>query len=172
VSFTELPRAGRPAKIQPSHLDRWAIVYVRQSHPQRVRRHRESAPVQLQLRERALQWGRPAQRIRALDGAQGRSAATTAGRDDFARLLAEIALGHVGLVLGFQINRLAREDETCCRLIRLCAAFDTLLADQDGLYHPKDFNDRILLTVKGLTGGIDPVHNTSSRTPVASSYRA
>src|SRR5207248_5774441 len=107
--------------IQAPHLDRWAIVYVRQSHPQQVQRHRESAHVQTQLRERALPWGWPADRIRVLDGDQGRSGTTTAGRDDFAWLLSEIALGHVGLVLGFQINRLAREDETCCRLIKLCA---------------------------------------------------
>ena len=114
---------GRPAKIQPSHLDRWAIVYVRQSHPQQVQRHRESAQVQVQLRERALQWGWPAERIRVLDGDQGCSGATTAGRDDFAWLLAEIALGHVGLVIGFQINRLASRggdllppDPALCRL--------------------------------------------------------
>lgn len=167
----EPPRTARPAKIQPSHLDRWAIVYVRQSHPQQVQRHRESAQVQIQLRERALQWGWPDQRIRVLDGDQGRSGATAAGRDDFARLLAEIALGHVGLVLGFQINRLAREDETCCRLIKLCAAFDTLLADQDGLYHPKDFNDHILLTIKGLTGGIE-LHEIQQRMQASRLNRA
>ncbi|MBV8430409.1 MAG: recombinase family protein [Solirubrobacterales bacterium] len=164
-------RAGRPAKIQASHLDRWAIVYVRQSHPQQVQRHRESALVQSQLRERALHWGWPADRIRVLDGDQGCSGTTTAGRDDFAWLLAEIALGHVGLVLGFQVNRLAREDETCCRLITLCATFNTLLADQDGLYHPRDFNDRILLTVKGLTGGIE-LHEIQQRMQASRLSRA
>jgi DNA invertase Pin-like site-specific DNA recombinase len=158
----ELTRADRPAKIQGCHLDRWAIVYVRQSHPQQVQRHRESAQVQSQLRERALHWGWPPDRIRILEGDQGRSGTTTAGRDAFAWLLAEIALGHVGLVLGFQINRLAREDEACCRLIQLCAACNTLLADQDGLYHPKDFNDGILLTVKGLVGRIE-VHDLQQR---------
>src|SRR5262249_46227483 len=76
-----------------------------------------------------------------------------------------------GLVLGFQINRLAREDETCCRLIRLCATFDTLLADQDGLYHPKEFNDRILLTVKGLTGGIE-LHEIQQRMQASRLNRA
>ncbi len=77
-------------------------------------------------------------------------------------LLSEIALGHVGLVLGFQINRLAREDEAICRLIKVCAAFDTLLADQDGLYHPHDFNDRLILTVKGLMGGFE-LHQLQQR---------
>src|SRR5712692_6840352 len=151
----------RSAKIQGRHLERWAIVYVRQSHPQQVQRHRESAQVQANLQQRARHWGWPAERIRVLDGDQGCSGAT-AGRDDFAWLLSEIALGHVGLVLGFQINRLAREDEACCRLIQVCAAFDTLLADQDGLYHPHDFNDRLILTIKGFMGGFE-LHQLQQR---------
>jgi DNA invertase Pin-like site-specific DNA recombinase len=154
--------AARPAKIQAHHLERWAIDYIRQSHPQQVQRHRESAQVQAQLQERALAWGWPAERIRVLDGDQGRSGTTTAGRDDFAWLLSEIALGHVGLVLCFQINRLARQDEDCCRLIKVCAAFDTLLADQDGLYHPHDFNDRMILTIKGFMGGFE-LHQLQQR---------
>ncbi len=154
--------ASRPAKIQSHHLERWAIDYIRQSHPQQVRRHRESAQVQASLQERALAWGWPAKRIRVLEGDQGRSGTSTVGRDDFAWLLSEIALGHVGLVLCFQINRLAREDEECCRLIKVCAAFDTLLADQDGLYHPHDFNDRMLLTMKGFMGGFE-LHQLQQR---------
>jgi DNA invertase Pin-like site-specific DNA recombinase len=154
--------AIRPAKIQNHHLERWAIDYIRQSHPQQVQRHRESAQVQANLQERALAWGWPAERIRVLDGDQGRSGTSTVGRDDFAWLLSEIALGHVGLVLCFQINRLAREDEDCCRLIKVCAAFDTLLADQDGLYHPHDFNDRMILTIKGFMGGFE-LHQLQQR---------
>jgi DNA invertase Pin-like site-specific DNA recombinase len=153
---------GRAGKIQAHHLERWAIVYVRQSHPQQVQRHRESAQVQANLQQRACHWGWPAERIRVLDGDQGCSGTSTAGRDDFAWLLSEIALGHVGLVLGFQINRLAREDEACCRLIKVCAAFDTLLADQDGLYHPLDFNDRLILTIKGFMGGFE-LHQLQQR---------
>ena len=156
------PAASRPAKIQAHHLDRWAIVYVRQSHPQQVQRHRESAQVQANLQQRARDWGWPADRIRVLDGDQGCSGTTTAGRDDFAWLLAEIARDHVGLVLGFQINRLAREDETCCRLIKVCSLFDTLLADQDGVYHPHDFNDRLVLTIKGFLGGFE-LHQLQQR---------
>ena len=157
------PTAGtRPAKIQGHHLERWAIDYVRQSHPQQVLRHRESAQVQASLQERALAWGWPPERIRVLDGDQGITGTSTVGRDDFAWLLSEIALGHVGLVLCFQINRLAREDEECCRLIKVCAAFDTLLADQDGLYHPHDFNDRTLLTFKGFMGTIE-LHQLQQR---------
>ena len=154
--------AGRPAKIKGHHLERWAIDYIRQSHPQQVLRHRESAEVQAKLQARALAWGWPAERIQVLDGDQGRSGTTVVGRDDFAWLLSEIALGHVGLVLCFQVNRLARENEDCCRLIRVCAAFDTLLADQDGLYHPHDFNDRMILTIKGFMGGFE-LHQLQQR---------
>jgi DNA invertase Pin-like site-specific DNA recombinase len=156
------PVADRPAKIRGHHLERWAIDYVRQSHPQQIQRHRESAQVQAQLQERALAWGWPAARIRVLDGDQGRSGTTTAGRDDLAWLLSEIALDHVGLVLCFQIDRLARQDEDICRLIRVCAAFDTLLADEDGLYHPHDFNDRMILTFKGFMGGFE-LHQIQQR---------
>jgi DNA invertase Pin-like site-specific DNA recombinase len=154
--------ASRPAKIQAHHLERLVYNYVRQSMLQQVHRHRESAQVQANLCQRALDWGWPAERIRILDGDQGCSGTSTAGRDDFTWLLSEIALGHVGLVLGFQINRLAREDEACCRLIRLCAAFDTLLADEDGLYHPHDFNDRLVLTIKGFMGGFE-LHQLQQR---------
>src|SRR5262245_10327664 len=146
---------SRPQKIRPHHLERWAFVYVRQSHPQQVQRHRESAEVQANLKHLALAWGWPVERVRVLDGDQGCTATTTVGRDDFAWLLSEITLEHVGLVMGFQINRLAREDEACCRLIKVCSMFDTLLADLDGLYHPHDFNDRLVLSVKGLVGGVE-----------------
>jgi DNA invertase Pin-like site-specific DNA recombinase len=162
MSAVERLTVERSAKIQSHHLDRWAIVYVRQSHPQQVQRHRESAQVQANLRQRAEDWGWPSERIRLLDGDQGCSGTTTAGRDDFAWLLSEISLDHVGLVLGFQINRLAREDEACCHLIKACAFYDTLLADQDGLYHPLDFNDRVVLTIKGFMGGFE-LHQLQQR---------
>jgi DNA invertase Pin-like site-specific DNA recombinase len=162
MTTAEPPAGHRPAKITLDHLERWAIVYVRQSHPQQIRRHPESAPVQADLRRLALTWGWPPERIRILYGDQGHTATTTVGRDDFAWLLSEIALGHVGLVLGFQVNRLVREDEACCRLIKVCATFDTLVADLDGLYHPLDFNDRLVLTFKGLMGGIE-LHQLQQR---------
>ena len=162
MTTPEAPVCSRSAKIAPHHLERWAMVYVRQSHPQQIQRHRESTQVQFNLQHVALGWGWPRERIRILDGDQGRSGTSTVGRDDFAWLLSEIALGHVGVVLGFQINRLAREDEACCRLISVCAAFDTLLADQDGLYDPHDFNDRLVLTFKGVMGGFE-LHEIQQR---------
>jgi DNA invertase Pin-like site-specific DNA recombinase len=142
-------------KIKPRHLDRLAIVYVRQSHPQQQIKHPESVATQLRLRDRIEQWGWPADRIRVLDGDLGKSGASTIGRDEFAWLVSEVTLDHVGLVAGFQINRLAREDEAICHLIKICSLFDTLVADQDGVYHPQDFNDRLVLTIKGLVGGVE-----------------
>ena len=155
MTMFDLPLPKRPSKITPSHLDRKAIVYVRQSQRQQILRHRESAEVQANLKHLALGWGWPEQRIHVLDGDQGCSGTSTVGRDDFAWLLGEITLRHVGLVLGFQINRLAREDEACCKLISVCRQYDTLLADQDGVYHPLDFNDRLVLTIKGFMGGFE-----------------
>lgn len=171
MSPNKTPSPERPGKIQAHHLERWAVVYVRQSSPQQVLHHPESARVQTELRLRALHWGWPAERIRVLDGDQGRSATTTDGRNDFTWLLGEIALGHVGLVLGFQINRLAREDEACCRLIAACATFDTLMADHDGLYHPSNFNDNLLLKIKGLMGGVE-LHQIQQRMQAARLARA
>jgi DNA invertase Pin-like site-specific DNA recombinase len=162
---------NRPAKIRPQHLERLAVVYVRQSDPYQILRHPESAPVQINLRERALEWGWAAKRIIVLDGDQGCSATTTKDRDDFAFLLSEIALGHVGLVFGFQFNRLSREDEASCRLIRYCATFDTLVADMDGVYHPKEFNDHMLLTLKGFFGGIE-LHHIQQRMQAGRLQRA
>ena len=140
----------RPAKIHSHHLDRWAVVYVRQSSPQQVLRYTESAKVQANLRQQAIQWGWPAERIRIIDQDQGRSGTTVVGRDGFRELLAEISLEHVGLVLGLQMSRLAREDEGWCRLMKLCGVYNTLLADLDGLYDPHDPNDHLLLGLKGL----------------------
>lgn len=157
-----MSEATRAAKIQPRHLDRLAIVYVRQSHPQQQIKHPESVAMQRRLCERIRQWGWPNDRIRVLDGDLGKSGTSTVGRNDFAWLVSEVTLDHVGLVAGFQINRLAREDETICHLIKICSLFDTLLADQDGLYHPQDFNDRLVLTIKGLVGGVE-LHQIQQR---------
>lgn len=151
-----------PSKIQPRHLDRLAIVYIRQSHPQQQIKHPESVATQRRLRERIEQWGWPNNRIHVLDGDLGKSGTSIVGRHDFQWLLSEVMLDHVGLVAGFQINRLAREDETICHLIKICSIFDTLLADQDGLYHPQEFNDRLVLTIKGLVGSVE-LHQIQQR---------
>src|SRR6185312_2382031 len=150
-------RADRPgdespwgtSKIRPRHLDRLAIVYVRQSTAQQVIEHRESAALQYDLRRRAIALGWTADRVIVIDEDQGRSGQTAEGRLGFQRLLAEIGLDHVGLVLGIEMSRLARSCKDWHQLIELCAIFRVLLADQDGLYDPTDHNDRLLLGLKG-----------------------
>jgi DNA invertase Pin-like site-specific DNA recombinase len=139
----------RPSKIQPWHLDRLAVVYVRQSTPQQVAENRESTDRQYALARRAVEFGWPPDRVLVIDDDQGKSGTTAEGRLGFQRLLAEVGLDHVGLILGLEMSRLARSCKDWHQLIELCAIFKTLLADQDGLYDPTDHNDRLLL---GLTG--------------------
>lgn len=138
-----------PAKIKSHHLERLAVVYVRQSTPQQVLNHRESTALQYNLTRRAVELGWPDQRVLVIDDDLGLSGRTAEGRAGFQRLLAEVGLDHVGLVLGIEMSRLARSCKDWHQLLELCALFRTLLADQDGLYDPLDFNDRLLLGLKG-----------------------
>jgi DNA invertase Pin-like site-specific DNA recombinase len=137
------------SKIRPRHLDRLAVVYVRQSTAQQVLEHRESAALQYDLRRRAIALGWAADRVIVIDEDQGRSGGTAEGRLGFQRLLAEIGLDHVGVVLGIEMSRLARSCKDWHHLLDLCSIFQSLLADQDGLYDPCDYNDRLLLGLKG-----------------------
>ena len=136
-------------KIQPSHLERLAIVYVRQSSPQQVLEHRESAELQYNLARQAVTLGWPRERVVVIDEDQGQSAKWAEGRHGFQQLLAEVSLDHVGLVLGIEMSRLARSCKDWYQLLELCALFRTLLLDQDGLYDPTNYNDRLLLGLKG-----------------------
>jgi len=136
-------------KIQDHHLTRLAIVYVRQSTPRQVIDHRESTALQYNLAERAQQYGWPKDRVLIIDDDQGQSGRSADCRLGFQRLLAEVGLNHVGLVLGIEMSRLTRSCKDWYNLIELCALFGCLLADQDGLYDPRDPNDRLLLGVKG-----------------------
>ena len=138
-----------PAKIQPHHLDRLAVVYVRQSTPQQVLEHRESTALQYNLRTRAIHWGWPRERVLVIDEDQGRSGQSADGRTGFQRLLVEVSLDHVGLILGLEMSRLARSCKDWHQLLEVCALFGTLLADHDGIYDPRDYNDRLLLGLKG-----------------------
>jgi len=138
-----------PAKVQRHHQDRLAVVYVRQSTPQQVLEHRESAALQYNLRRRAIEWGWPQERVLVIDEDQGRSGSSAEGRLGFQRRLAEVSLDHVGLVLGVEMSRLARSCKDWHQLLELCAVFGSLLADQDGLYDPREYNDRLLLGLKG-----------------------
>jgi DNA invertase Pin-like site-specific DNA recombinase len=124
-------------------------VYVRQSSPRQVEEHRESADLQYGLTRRAEQYGWSKDRILVIDDDQGQSGRTAEGRLGFQRLIAEVSLDHVGLVLGIEMSRLARSNKDWHQLLELCALFRCLLADQDGLYDPSNYNDRLLLGLKG-----------------------
>jgi len=136
-------------KIRPRHRDRLAIVYVRQSTPQQVVTNRESTDLQYQLRQRAVALGWADDRVVVIDDDQGISGSSVTNRPGFQRLLAEVSLGHVGVVFGREMSRLARSCADWHQLLELCALFQVLLADADGLYDPADFNDRLLLGLKG-----------------------
>jgi DNA invertase Pin-like site-specific DNA recombinase len=146
---TDVAVALPSSKVTDGHRQRKAIVYIRQSTPQQVLEHRESADRQYSLVHRAALLGWPADRVEVVDEDQGRSGQSAEGRLGFQYLLAEIGLDHVGLILGLEMSRLARSNKDWHQLLELCAIFRTLLADQDGLYDPTDYNDRLLLGLKG-----------------------
>ena len=129
-------RALLPDKIDDHHLDRLAIVYIRQSTLQQIEHHRESTRLQYGLAERACQLGWPRPRVLVIDEDLGRSGASADGRPGFQRLVAEVGLGHVGLVLGFEVSRLARSCRDWYHLLEICALAGTLIADSDGLSRP------------------------------------
>ena len=136
-------------KIQPDHLRRTAFVYVRQSTTTQVEQNRESTQRQYALVERARTLGWGAEQVTVIDDDLGMSGATVQGRGGFARMTAEVALGHVGIVLGLEVSRLARNNADWYRLLDLCGITDTLIGDTDGVYHPSHFNDRLVLGLKG-----------------------
>ena len=142
-----LDRLG--GKIRTGHLDRLAVVYVRQSTMQQVDRHQESTRLQYALVDRAIALGCARSQVIVIDEDLGHSGSTTEGRPGFQRLVAEVGLDHVGLVLGIEISRLARSSRDWYQLLEVCAVFATLIADADGLYDPTSYNDRLLLGLKG-----------------------
>src|SRR5215213_7051130 len=147
-----LPRAALPLpldKIRTRHRDRNAVVYVRQSTLRQIEHNRESTRLQYALADRARQLGWRPEQIVVIDDDLGRSAASALDRPGFQRLVAEVGLGHVGLVLGIEVSRLARSCRDWHQLLEMCALFDTLIADADGLYDPGTYNDRLLLGLKG-----------------------
>ena len=137
------------AKITANHLSRTAIVYLRQSSPTQVENNRESTDRQYALVNKATELGWPAERVVVIDEDLGLSGSGDVARSGFARLTAEVVLGHVGLVLGLEVSRLARNNADWHRLIELAGLSDTLIGDADGIYHPALFNDRLLLGLKG-----------------------
>src|SRR3954454_19020030 len=148
--MTTLSRdAPSSPKLKSWHLDRSAVVYIRQSTPQQVLEHQESTARQYALADRAVDmgWSRP--QVHVIDDDLGKSGRSIEGRPGFQRLLAEVALDRVGLILGLEMSRLARSCKDWHQLLELCARFRVLLADADGVYDPNEYADRLLL---GLTG--------------------
>jgi DNA invertase Pin-like site-specific DNA recombinase len=140
---------GSTSKIGDLHLNRLAIVYVRQSTPQQVLENRESRERQYALAQFAERLGWPAERVVVIDEDQGQSGKTAAERSGFQRLMTEVSLNHVGVVLGLELSRLSRSNKDWHQLIDVCGIFNTLLCDQDAVYDPLDSNDRLLLGMRG-----------------------
>ena len=135
-------------KITASHLKRNAYLYVRQSTLRQVIENTESTKRQYALRQRAVALGWPLESVIVIDTDLGQSGAST-DREGFQKLVAEVGLGHAGIVLGLEVSRLARNSTDWHRLLEICALTDTLILDEDGIYDPAHFNDRLLLGLKG-----------------------
>jgi DNA invertase Pin-like site-specific DNA recombinase len=146
---TSPARLPRSEKIADHHLQRQAVVYVRQSTQQQVIEHRESTARQYALVDRAVALGWPSLAVEVIDEDQGQSGSSVVGRSGFQRLLAEVSANRVGLILGLEMSRLARSCKDWHALLELCSIYRTLLADADGLYDPSHYNDRLLLGLKG-----------------------
>src|SRR6201989_2741282 len=136
-------------RINGPHLSRLAYVYLRQSSAAQVAHNGESTARQYALVAKAADLGWPAQQVLGIDEDLGVSGSGIIERSGFARLTAEVALGHVGIVLGLEVSRLARNNADWYRLLDLCGLTDTLIGDADGIYHPAMFNDRLVLGLKG-----------------------
>src|SRR5712672_1855586 len=138
-----------PSKVTATHLSRTALLYIRQSTLKQVIHNTESAIRQYDLRGKAIALGWAADQVIVIDIDQGRSGASAADREGFQHLVAEVSLGRAGIVLGLECSRLARNSADWHQLLELCGMTGTLICDEDGLYDPGNFNDRLLLGLKG-----------------------
>lgn len=149
-------------KVQPIHLSRPAYLYVRQSTLKQVFENTESKIRQYALGERAVALGWPADSIVVIDGDLGQSGASAADRQGFQRLVSDVGLGRVGVVMGLEVSRLARNSSDWHRLVELCSLAETLILDEDGIYDPNSFNDRLVLGLKGTMSEVE-LHLLRSR---------
>jgi DNA invertase Pin-like site-specific DNA recombinase len=136
-------------KVQPHHLERSAYLYIRQSSMRQVVENAESTRRQYALRGRAIALGWRDEQIVVIDTDQGESGASAAWREGFQRLVSDVGMGRAGIVMGLEVSRLARNNADWQRLLEICAFADTLILDEDGVYDPAGFNDRLLLGLKG-----------------------
>jgi DNA invertase Pin-like site-specific DNA recombinase len=142
------PASPHP-KITSAHLERLAYIYVRQSSAKQVAQNKESQQYQYRLQQRAQELGWAADRIRVIDSDLGRSGTDATSRTGFQELVAEVSLNRVGIVFGYEASRLARNNQDWYHLLDLAAVCRTLIADSDGVYDPRQYNDRLLLGLKG-----------------------
>jgi DNA invertase Pin-like site-specific DNA recombinase len=136
-------------KVQPQHLERGAYLYIRQSSMKQVLENIESTKRQYALRGRAVSLGWHEDQINVIDSDQGESGASASWREGFQRLVTDVGMGRAGIVMGLEVSRLARNNADWHRLLEICALSDTLILDEDGVYDPTTFNDRLLLGLKG-----------------------
>src|SRR5882724_8944307 len=142
-------RADAHQKVNAGHLKRNAYLYVRQSTIRQVLENTESTKRQYALQQRAIALGWTVEQIVVIDSDLGQSGASAADREGFQKLVADVGMGKAGIVLGLEVSRLARNNADWHRLLEICAMSGTLILDEDGLYNPCDFNDRLLLGLKG-----------------------
>ena len=141
------------AEIRENHLSRIAYVYIRQSTQYQAEHHLESQRRQYQLVEKAKALG--FKEVSVIDEDLGLSGGSASERSGFKRLVAEVSLNKVGIILGLEVSRFARNNRDWYHLLDLCALFDTLIADQDGVYHPNHPNDRMVLGLKGTMSEVE-----------------
>src|SRR3984885_14358827 len=142
-------RTDAHQKVNGGHLKRNAYLYVRQSTIRQVFENTESTKRQYALRQQAITLGWQTEQIIVIDSDLGQSGASAVDREGFQKLVAEVSLGKAGIVLGLEVSRLARNSTDWHRLLEICALTDTLILDEDGVYDPSHFNDRLLLGLKG-----------------------
>src|SRR5215207_10176187 len=159
------------AKNGAVRFGRGAFVYVRQATLAQLREHTESLIRQYELRERAVALGWDAHQVRVIDADLGRSGAEATAREGFKDLVADVGLGRVGIIFGIEVSRLARNNADWYQLLDLCALTDTLIADADGVYHPADFNDRLVLGLKGTMSEAE-LHLIRSRLTAGLKHKA
>src|SRR5258706_10455157 len=150
------------SKVQPRHLSRNAYLYVRQSTLRQVFENTESTKRQYALQQRAIALGWRIEQVVVIDSDLGRSGASAVDREGFQRLVTEVGLGRAGIVMGLEVSRLARNSTDWHRLLEICALADTLILDEDGIYDPAHFNDRLLLGLKGTMSEAE-LHVLSAR---------
>jgi DNA invertase Pin-like site-specific DNA recombinase len=149
-------------KVQAEHLSRHAFLYVPQSTPRQVRENVESTKRQYGLRDQAIALGWAMEQIVVIDCDQGQSGSSAVAREGFQKLVTEVSMNRAGFVMGLEVSRFARNSSDWHRLLEICALTQTLLLDEDGLYDPSHFNDRLLLGLKGTMSEVE-LHVIRSR---------